>query len=375
MLKFFAFHKDTTEDITQNFKLFKDLDLSLYKNKSRKTQTHYIINVWGVTILRVVMLLFDIYTCIKLLAFNTWSNEYIPPFVPFRISKWLFSACIFVSILVMACEFVAGIRIYRTENISFSFMNNWTNTFRCLRDYRVYCLFEKITPSGVFQRMAFFTYFELKSSFKLLFADSPRQIINGLTLWSVLFTRGSTSEMNLGDLESLQGVGQRMRWIAKNNHEEAVILSFMFSSFLIWVFFFLKLTVAVVLSLKIHHKLVYEWRFTDLKGYVCITISYNIDYLTEKYRFKQFYSQVSPHSSDEFSIDSIGEDGDLKSMGLYDSEEMSRISFLKTPDTLNTLPSYYYQIDDKKSREMGAPYCWEFSVPAKTYKKQGIVSP
>ncbi len=342
---------------SQNFNKFEDLDLSLYQDDNRKKKLQYFTFVWGMTFLKTVMLGSDIYTCIKLLAFNIWSNNYIEPYVPFKISKWLFSVCIFISIILMVWDLLYGYRIYKTKIISLCFINNWSRTFYCLQSYSIFCLFDKITPSGIEQKLTFLTYFELKNCSRLLFADTPRQVINGLTLWTVLLTKNEKNK-DLKDFQTLIGIWSKIKWMIRNNHEEALMLSFMLLSFLIWLIFISKFLVAVFAFCRVYYTVVKKQKFNGLKEYVCVTISYNIDYLTEKYQFKRFYSQVSLLRSDKSDDNFFNENDSLYSefiindkASIYEhvmentlfSGDFSRAIFSTTPSSLDTIPSYYYK--------------------------------
>lgn len=246
---------------------------------------NYIFLAWGLTILKFLLFVSDVYTCIKLLAFNSWSNNIIQPYLPFRISKWLFSGCILASIVLLVWETICGIRIYRTRNISLTYVNNFSRTLYSLSNYSVFCVFDKITPRGAYQRISFFTFFELKNCVRLLFTDTPRQVINGLTLWSVLVTVSDNS--NLGDLESFDGLIAKIKTIANTNHEEAVLLSFMLFSFIIWAFFISKLVIAMLFSVYVYYKLIKQHKYNGLKEFVCVTVSHNVDGLVEKQKRKK----------------------------------------------------------------------------------------
>lgn len=269
-------------------KTFENIDLSLFRNTKFWTVLNCIVFVWVIAFLKLLLFASDIYTCIKLLAFNSWSNNTIQPYLPFRISKWLFSGCIFASIVLLIWEFISGIRIYRTRNISLTYVNNFSRTAYSMCDYSKYCIYFKITPTGKFQKVAFFTFFELKDCLRLLFADTPRQVINGLTLWSILITvDNENSNIANGHLESFRGLIAKIRTIAKTNHEEAVLLSFMLFSFIIWAIFITKLAVAMIMSIYVYYKLIQGHEYNSLKGFVCVTINYNVDALVEKQRKKK----------------------------------------------------------------------------------------
>lgn len=349
MLGIFRYTKEVDTEV--NDKLFDELDLSLFQTKNRKKFIIYLLSIWGMVLLKVILYFSDLYTCVKLLAFNTWSNEYFKPFLPFKISKWLFSGCIIFSLLLLIWEGVHGLKVYQTGNIVYGYANGCSRTIYCIQDYRVFCLFDKVTPSGYLQRMSFFTFFELKNCFRLIFADSPRQVINGLTLWSLLTGSGGTvtnSDANenstLQDISNVDGIFDKINVIAKTNREEAIILCFMLLSFVIWMMLFFKFCVAFAASIPICYKFKKDIQFKNITEYIYITISYNLDYLTEKYKFKHFYSQTNLLGNSDTDSELIFDsEDDLYYHSDKSSDiELSRISFLKTPDTLYSVPSYYY---------------------------------
>ena len=373
MWQIFSFHNKIDTTIISD-QLINDLDLSLFQRKDRKTITIYVISIWIMQFLKIIHLFSDIYTCIKLLAFNTWSNQYIQPYLSFKISKWLFSGCIIFSILLLFWEGIQGLRIYQTHYICYGYINNFSRRLYCLYDFRIFCLFDKITPSGFFQRLTFFCFFELKNCIGLLFADSPRQIINGLTLWSVLSAASNTETIEIantndttsssvtnGNITTNSDIINRFKIIAQTNHEEAVMLLFMFISFIIWLLLFLKFTIAIIGSIYVYYQFSQDNQFNNIREYIIVTVSYNLDYLIEKYKYKNFYSRVNLIENSESEFDSDWEldlpkllindnknYNEVNSIDKYYNEvnytenEMSKISFIKTPDTMYSVPSYYY---------------------------------
>lgn len=322
-----------------NSKTFDVLDISLFKNHRFTTLMSYIIFVWVLTTLKVLLIVSDIYTCIKLLAFNSWSNNIVAPYIPFHISKWLFSGCILASIVLVIWEVINGIRIYRTRNISLTYVNNFSRSMYSLFQYRIFCIYNKITPRGFYQRVAFFTFFELKDCVRLLFTDTPRQVINGLTLWSTLVTVDHDS--NLGHVENFKGLITKIKTIAQTNHEEAVVLSFMLFSFAIWAIFITKLLVACLCSIYVYYRIFQDHRMSGLKEFVCVTISDNVDYLTEKYRKKKDRKDVYKRG---ILLDASVPDLNQVEAGWFDEPappiiNASTTELLKKTSTENTLNS------------------------------------
>lgn len=263
-----------------NPKTFDELNPRFFKNYRFTTVLGYLFFAIILNILKVALFASDIYTCVKLLAYNSWSNNIIKPYLSFRISKWLYSACILFSVILLFWESSRGIRVYRTKNIALSYINSFCQTVYYLRSYSMYCVFDKVTTENRFQNIAFFTFFELKNCFRLLFTDTPRQVINGLTLWSVLITANGGD--NMGELESLQGIIQRIKEIAKTNYEEAVLLSFMLFSFILWLFFILKFGAALVSTVYVYHHLIAKREYSGLREYVCLTVNRKVDDLIEE---------------------------------------------------------------------------------------------
>ena len=364
--------RERVKESEVNDQLFDDLDLTLFRIHKRRTWIFYFVTIWGMTGLKVVMLVSDMYTCIKLLAFNTWSNAYVQPFLPFKISKWLFSSCIMLSILLVFWDLVAGLRMYKGRNVVHGYVNNVARSIYCLRDSRVYCLFDKVTPCGAFQRATFFSFFELKSCLRLLLTDSPRQAINGLTLWSVLsgdamvVTNSGNAPSSQSSLYTSDSILHRLKALSHMNREEAAILSLMLMSFTIWTVLFSKLCCAALTGLYVSYRFVRDpgRQFKSLREYIYVTVSYNLEYLSEKYRYKQLYSRTS--LLEQWDTDS-GSENELEKQcpkiyddpKLYDDKyaemygaerytdlELGQVVFARTPDTLESIPSYYYRRED-----------------------------
>ncbi|CAL9732509.1 low affinity K(+) transporter 1 [Monosporozyma unispora] len=295
-----------------NQKLFSDVDESLFRNHSFKTVLSYALGTYLFLILKFAFFISDLYTCIKLLAYNRWSNNIIKPYLPFRISKWLFSACILLSIVFLLWNLIWGIRTYKTKNITKCYVNNFSRNFISVTDYSKFCIFDKISSHGSFQWFAFFVFFELKSCLGLIFCDTPRQVINGLTLWSVLITIHNGNGMNLGDLESFEGLINKIKVIAKENHEEAVLLSFSLFSFIIWVIFVAKLVFALVCSIFVYFELIREGIHSGLRDYIYTTISKHVDNLvvkqTEKRRNDVYKTHLLADTSSMLELDDLERD-------------------------------------------------------------------
>ncbi|KLO19834.1 vacuole protein [Schizopora paradoxa] len=138
---------------------------------------------------------FDIYTAITMLTTSNWSNHIFNSCkqtttsgcitIPFSIGKWLFVGCIIFSFLLLAYEARKARKIIQSRDISYAFTNIMANNYYSLRSYDHFCFFSRINNSTKkTDDFAFFVFFTFKSWKRLLLADGPRQVINGLTLYS-----------------------------------------------------------------------------------------------------------------------------------------------------------------------------------------------
>lgn len=245
--------------------LFDYIDVDQFKNHRFGTVWNYMFMIF-LLFLAIVFYCIDIYTCIKLLAFNEWSSE-VKPYLSFKISKWLFAACIICSVVLLIYESVRGFRVFKTRNISLIYTNTFAKNAKSLQGYKYFCVLNEINPSSGFEKMAFYTYFTFHGSKKLLLADSPRQIINALTLYSVL---------NIKD-----GFLDTIKAISENSRNEAIILCAMTASFAIWLFFIFQFFFAVVFAIPVYYKVLHTLQFQSLRQYVCIKVDKTVKKLAK----------------------------------------------------------------------------------------------
>lgn len=243
------------KDIHQN--TFDVIDPLFFKNYKFWTIVNYLFELTMV-VLSVAFLGSDIYTAVKLLAFNQWSSE-IQPFISFKVCRWIFVGCIILSIVLLLIEWVKAIIVYRTRNISLCYMNSKARALYSMQKYSYFCVFFRISSGSFFNFMAFFTNFALQGSVRLVLVDSPRQVINGITIFKLL--RFNSSML------------YTIRTIAATNRTEAIVLSFMTFSFVVWFLFIARLFIALILYFPVYYKIKYELQYkSGLKQFCCVTI-------------------------------------------------------------------------------------------------------
>lgn len=209
----------------------------------------------------------DIYTAIVLLAFHKWSSE-INPSVPIHISRWIFAGCIILSTLLVFVEFMIAIHIVREKNISRTYTNTMARKIYSIRGYNYFCLFGKITSSrSKTEYLALFVYFTLQGWLKIIFADGPRQVINALTLYSVLKVDSSFVET--------------VKQIATHSFAQALVISVMLFSLTIWVFSVIEFLFALICALPIYIHI--DKTASGLEEYCYVRINNRIAKLVKKY--------------------------------------------------------------------------------------------
>ncbi|CAO3582608.1 unnamed protein product [Absidia cylindrospora] len=124
-------------------------------------------------------------------------NAAIPP----NVSKWIFLGAILISFLLLFWDIRKSRAIIASKDIAWTFTSVIASRYYSIKDYKYYCLFWKINSSRKFvDSVAFFVYFTLKGWKRLLLAEAPRQVINVVTLKSLVFKwiqlRNGTLQVN-----------------------------------------------------------------------------------------------------------------------------------------------------------------------------------
>ncbi|KAK0739118.1 hypothetical protein B0T21DRAFT_409494 [Apiosordaria backusii] len=186
----------------------------------------------------------DGFTAYQLLAFNKWSSQIEPTqLIPFEVSKWIFAGCIILSVVNLCYEHLRANRIMRRGSVAECFLDHIAQRMECLRPtsgWRRFLVFAELTKSkkGA-EYIALFTFFSFQSWIRVLLCAGPRQVINAFTLYSVydakLQIRGDNFDASLADfIDKIQA-------LATEDTRQAVILSGMLFTVIVWIFSFLSL--------------------------------------------------------------------------------------------------------------------------------------
>ncbi|KAE9380974.1 hypothetical protein N431DRAFT_137173 [Stipitochalara longipes BDJ] len=206
--------------------------------------------LWLSLIISTAVYAVDTFTAVNLLAFNKWSGE-IKPYIPLDVSKWIFSACIIASWVNLGFEHVRAMRVIKRGAVAESFLDSLAVRIQSVRlgkarGWRRFLVFAELTKSkkGA-EYVALFTYFSFQSWIRIIFCQGPRQVINALTLYSVFQAKlDPTDTSDVGS--TILGFFKNIGILAQQEHQQAVILSGMTFTLVVWIFGALSLLLAML---------------------------------------------------------------------------------------------------------------------------------
>ncbi|KAM0278985.1 hypothetical protein ACHAQH_004852 [Verticillium albo-atrum] len=225
------------------------INLNDFKSKGCATPFAYGY-LWFMLIISIAVYGVDTFTAVNLLVFNRWSSE-IDPTIDFEVSKWIFSICIIASFVNLGFEQLRAVRVMKRGNIAECYLDNIAVRLESIRlgkrqGYKRFLVFAELTKSKKGgQYIALFTYFSFQSWIRVLLCSGPRQAINALTIKSVYEARLSTD--GSGDVgEDILSFFEKIKELAMQDTQQALILSGMLFTLVVWIFSALFLLAAVL---------------------------------------------------------------------------------------------------------------------------------
>ncbi|GAW24000.1 hypothetical protein ANO14919_135790 [Xylariales sp. No.14919] len=194
----------------------------------------------------------DIFTAINLLAFNQWSSSIEPTqLLDFDVTKWIFVGTIIASFVNLIFEHIRAWRVMKRGSVAECYLDNLAVRLESVRvgkgqGWRRFLVFAELTKSkkGA-EYVALFSYFSLQSWIRVLVCSGPRQVVNALTLYGVY-----TSTLTPTDASSFEstvgGFISKLQALAAEDTRQAVILSGMLFTLVIWIFSFLFLLLGIL---------------------------------------------------------------------------------------------------------------------------------
>ncbi|KAH8165138.1 hypothetical protein CIB48_g3089 [Xylaria polymorpha] len=194
----------------------------------------------------------DIFTAINLLAFNQWSSSIEPTqLLTFDQTKWIFAGTIIASFVNLIFEHFRAWRVMKRGSVAECYLDNLAVRLESIRlgrgqGWRRFLVFAELTKSrkGA-EYVALFSYFSLQSWIRVLVCSAPRQVVNALTLYGV-YTLNLTPTDASSFESTIGGFFNNIRALAEENTRQAVILSGMLFTLVIWVFSFLFLLLGIL---------------------------------------------------------------------------------------------------------------------------------
>ncbi|CAG8561080.1 2150_t:CDS:2 [Dentiscutata heterogama] len=179
---------------------FVDLDEFKYTSITGKLTGRITYSFVFLVVLKSVLIyVADIWTAGLLLFFDRWGSA-IQPKIPFYVSKWIYIGSIIASFLLLAWDIRKAKRIYDSRDISYAFTNIVAYRAYTLKSYAHFCFFSKINNSQkLIDKIAFFVFFSFKGWKRLLFAEAPRQAINGTTLFFLIQLNKSKQYLDINN--------------------------------------------------------------------------------------------------------------------------------------------------------------------------------
>jgi hypothetical protein len=142
----------------------------------------------------------------------------------------------------------------RRGAVAESYLDSLAVRLQCIRvgsngrGWRRFLVFAELTKSkkGA-EYVALFTYFSFQAWIRIIFCSGPRQFVNGATLWAVFQAKLDPKAPDAGTsiLQFFRNIGL----LADKDHKQAVILSGMLFTLVIWVFAALSFILAILFYL------------------------------------------------------------------------------------------------------------------------------
>jgi Fungal potassium channel len=309
----------------------------------------------------------DIFTAVNLLAFDRWSGQ-IKPYIPMKYSRWIFAACIILSFIFLFFRWLRAIRVMKRGGVAESYLDPLALYIQSLRmgkegrGWKRFLVFAELSKGkkGA-DYVALFTYYSFEGMLqmalrspsmltlvvawlRILFAEGPRQVINALTLYTVM-------QLNLipvGDNAAKDGHTPIVQFFVnvglladKSGRQQAVILFGMLFTLVIWVITLINLMVAVVLYLVF---LFHHIPSTDggLSGYCRRKINQSMDKIVKTKVEKALRKENALRARQEGGVaqGAMKRQPTLPNLDPFDPTSEEKPPMLSRQTTQATLPEY-----------------------------------
>ncbi|KAL9559231.1 hypothetical protein MBANPS3_000498 [Mucor bainieri] len=244
---------------------FDYIDINEFYDPSCPARTSYMF-MYILMIKGFLVYVADLWTAVSLLVIGNSSinaDASIPP----DVAKWIFLGAIMISFALLFWDIRKSRGIVESKDISLAFFSVIANRWYSVKDYKYFCLFGKINRSRKqIDSIAFFVFFTLKGWKKLLLAEAPRQVINVVTLKTII---PAWIQINNGLKISNDGLG-------RNTVQRIMTGTMIFSTAVFAVSFILLCAAAIIYIPVLCHIQ------GNLKEYCCHKVDKRIEELLKK---------------------------------------------------------------------------------------------
>ncbi|KAF8934521.1 hypothetical protein BGZ58_005643 [Dissophora ornata] len=297
---------------------FDFIDVEDYVDNSAYRKFKYSL-VFAIVIKGILIYCADLWTGVNLLVSKNWATNlgvvdgqirYGEITISFEIYKWVFAACIILSFILLAWDIKKAVAIIQSRDISYAFTSMIAYRYYAIKSFAHFCLFERIHNSKkTMDEVAFFCFFTFRGWKRLMFADGPRQLINGIILITVLRAN-----------QNMYGFAF---WTYPFQPMTRVTLGLMCFTLSLWVISILLMLVAVFLYIP----LVIQIQ-GNLKEFCCHKIDKRIDEIVKK-KAKQRAQESAKNQKTGKGGETPRQKPTLPNIGLFD--EGGRNSPTNTP--------------------------------------------
>lgn len=140
-----SIHKWKSEELPDH--KFNFIDMSSFEVGSPFKKLGYCMVFVGIA-RSVAILGLDIYSCISLLAFQRWAAQ-VDIGIKFVIIKWLLSGCIFLSLILLAWDWMVARKIIASKDIASAYLNLIAYRYYCCKGFKYYSLFSSLSHCEV----------------------------------------------------------------------------------------------------------------------------------------------------------------------------------------------------------------------------------
>lgn len=335
------------------------INLDEFKSKGCATPTSYGI-LYISLIISVAVYAVDTFTAVNLLAFDRWSGQ-IKPAIPLRISRWIFAGCIILSFVLLFYRWLRAVRVMRQGGVAQSYLDPLAVRIQSIRPgkngrgWRRFLVFAELTrgKKGA-DYVALFTYFSFEAWLRVVFAEGPRQVVNALTLYSVM----KLKLIPTGDHAATDGHTAIVQFfvnveaLAESNKEQAVILFAMLFTLVIWVISILNLAMAVLLYIffLFHH---IPSADGSLSKYCRRKINSRMERIVQAKVAKTLKKENAIRAKEESKKGDGKRQPTLPNLGIDSKEKMPEMPLLSRTTTQTTLPPYQSEPGSVSNFDLG----------------------